>query len=61
MYKCFEKCGDKADKSDKVVECQAECVSDSAASGRSRSSMGPSGEYSRYLMVGCTIIYMYVA
>lgn len=44
IEKCFKNCGKKADKASKVEECQAECVTESVATGRSRSSIGPSGE-----------------
>ena len=41
---CFvEKCSKKADKADKAVECQEECVEEARLTGRSRNSMGPTG------------------
>ena len=59
MKKCFEKCGHKADKSEKVVDCQTECVSESVISGRSRSSVGPRGE--PLLLDWSIVIFMNVA
>lgn len=46
VEKCFEKCGDKdVKKSDKLVECQTECVTTAEGNGRTRSSVGPTGMY----------------
>lgn len=46
VEKCFNKCGDKdVKKSDKLVECQTECVATAVVNGRARSSVGPTGMY----------------
>ena len=48
VEKCFEKCGSKNYKSDKLVECQNECVVTSESNGRTRSSVGPTGMYRKH-------------
>lgn len=45
VKECFTKCKKEVDKYEKMVECQTECVAEGVSNGRSRSSMGPNGEY----------------
>lgn len=47
LEKCFEKCGDgkDADDADDIKECQLDCVEEQVVNGRSRSSLGPNGEF----------------